>query len=99
MLDQRYAKQYAEDLEKLKTDDRQIFELLNKQTSVIQATSRIIHANEERTRHQFDVIEFNLEQIKQYNMLEQKRHQIFMDIAIQLIISMSRMEAIQTNLI
>lgn len=105
VLDQRYAKQYAAELEKLANNDRYVETLLNKQISVIQATNQVIHQNEERTRQGFDTIERNLETIKkiyekdQLIMLEQKRHQLFVDIALQTILSMTRSETIQNNLI
>lgn len=105
ILDQRYAKQYAANLEKLANNDQYIETLLNKQISVMRATNQVIHKNEEKTRQNFNTIERNLETIRktyetdQLNMLEQKRHQLFVDIALQTILAMTHAETIQNNLI
>lgn len=105
VLDQRYAKKYAEEISKLNEDAAHASELLERHTSIIQATHDVIHHNEEQTRSHFEVVENNLDIIKRafenatQDITEQKRHQIFLDTAVQTVISMMRMETMQRNLL
>ncbi|XP_055313219.1 uncharacterized protein LOC129574779 [Sitodiplosis mosellana] len=105
VLDQRYAKEYVAEIQKTRENEQNTAKLLDQHVSIMQATSQIIYHNEEKVRSGFDIMQKNLERIKKsYTddhllLSEQKRHQIFLDMGLQLMILSSRMEVIQRNLI
>lgn len=105
ILDQRHAKQYATDIEKLTSNDQYMYKLLKEHMSVIQVTHKVIHTSENQTQQHFaeignsiNTIERTYSQI-QKNITANKNYQWFTNTAIQTLLSMARAETIQRNII
>lgn len=105
VLDQRHAKRYAMDIEKLANNDQYMHKLLKEHMSVIRATNRVIHTNENRTQQHFTIIEESINTIErayqqiQTNVTAQRNYQQFTNTAFKTILSMTRAETIQQNII
>ncbi|CAG9134447.1 unnamed protein product [Plutella xylostella] len=102
VLDDRFARKYEKDIEKISMNENHLLLLFKNQTSVIEAQSNILQRNEDIMNKQFGMIQKHLQEVKLANnkLLTQNNDELYIiSAALSASIMISNVRRVQENLI